>query len=105
MRYYRAAAFMAASLALLGGGLGLAPTPASAEDFQYNRPAPKSGDAAETTTGEVSRYHPKCYRGLNGEGGVIAWAKTEQQCRYQSNGQSWGDAGFYVNIYRDKYFD
>lgn len=105
MRQYYASVFVAVFLAFLAGGLWLTPAPASAEEFQYNRSAPKSGEGVGAPTGEVSRYNPMCYRGLNGQGEVIKWAKTEMQCRHQSNGQSWGDAGHYENIYRDLYFD
>lgn len=74
--------------------------------------APSSGLAREACFGQDSSgrgkaanpcYTPKCYRDLNGHGEIIRWAKTERQCRHQSNGQSWGYPGNAVNIYHDVY--
>jgi|GEM_PF-5097708 len=44
---------------------------------------------------------PLCYFGLNGQGKVIKWAKTKEQCRTQTNAQSWGHSGHYENFYRN----
>ncbi len=80
---------------LIGFGL-LAASSAWAEEFCY-------GQLTRHPDGSLSNpcYQSKCYRGLDGQGGVISWVKTENQCRWQSTGQSWGNSGGYRNIYRD----
>ena len=74
--------------------------------------APSMGLARENCFGQDSSgqgqlenpcYTPKCYRNLNGNGEIITWAKTKNQCQHQTNGQSWGYPGNAVNIYRDVY--
>lgn len=40
----------------------------------------------------------KCYTGQNGRGKVIEWAKSKEQCRNQTTGQSWGHSGHYDNF-------
>ncbi len=45
-------------------------------------------------------YQSRCYRGVNGQGEVIKWVKSERECRYRSVGQSWGNPGHYTNFDR-----
>lgn len=67
-----------------------------AEDFCY-------GQNVKMPDGSVQNpcLKPRCHRKPNGQGEVIAWVKSERQCRDQSVGQSWGYPGNYKNIYRD----
>ena len=41
-----------------------------------------------------------CYRDVNGQGDIIDWVKSEQQCVSSTNGLSWGTNGVYKNIQR-----
>ncbi|UQZ88568.1 hypothetical protein C4J81_04850 [Deltaproteobacteria bacterium Smac51] len=43
-----------------------------------------------------------CYRGLNGTGEVIHWAKTESQCQFNGASGSWVEAGEVKNFHHGK---
>lgn len=79
----------AASPALAQGGRH------SAEgNFQY------PPTAENTSAYSQPMAEPMCYRGLNGRGKVITWAKSKEQCLHESTGQSWGHSGHYENFTR-----
>lgn|GEM_PF-5806125 len=71
--------------------------------FDSRRPAQDAPGGADNPIYLQRGSQPQCYRGLNGRGKVIPWAKNRQQCRNQTNGQSWGHSGHFENIYRDTF--
>lgn len=70
-----------------------------AEDFCY-------GQHVAMPDGSIQNpcLQPKCYRRINGQGEVLKWVKNENQCRYQSVGQSWGYPGDYKNFFKEIWF-
>lgn len=70
--------------------------PALADDYCYGR-----NEVMPDGTVRNPCNTPKCYRGLNATGEVITWARSKNQCRIQSAGQSWGIPAQYENFYRD----